>query len=609
MSRYDWAIDDDDFGCLPLSSQEGAPVSYSKTINDPIHGHIKLDEDCMKVIDTVQFQRLRDLKQLGSAYFVFPGAAHNRFEHSIGVCHLAGVLVEHFRTNQPELGITDNDVKCVKLAGLCHDLGHGPFSHIFDNEFMKQARPGLEWTHEDASGAMLQYLVDENPHVNINKEELEFIQDLINGKPRSQYPRAAKRFLFEIVANKRNSVDVDKFDYIQRDCHNVGIKTSLDALRLMTFSRVIDNQICYYKGEAFNLYEMFHTRYRLFKTIYTHKVGKATEYMVSEALLAADKYLGISSSVDDMKRYVHVTDAIIKEIERSTAPELAKSRHIIERIRTRDLYRFVDAVPIQLEFEAKLREAVTPDAIIAHQCTGDGLTENDVVIEWLKLGYAMKDKNPVDLIHFYQKYHPNVSFPIARQNVSALLPPLFEELTLRIFARDNGKRQKIQRAFRIMYRNLQQSDAFDGGLENLSGDSVLDRVDRRIGDGTASRGEEAGARGGDGEDSDPDHSHDILATPVGTPLRPPARRLFGADPQATPVTSVASTPAASLKRPNNGLHATPSPLRPHHHLLQPCDSSLLPLNYDEVSSPARKKMRVDGGSNVGGEPALAEFQL
>ncbi|KAJ3154480.1 SAM domain and HD [Geranomyces michiganensis] len=599
-----------DFGCSPLSSQEAAPVSYSKTINDPIHGHIKLDEYCMQVVDTVQFQRLRDLKQLGSAYFVFPGAAHNRFEHSIGVCHLAGVLVEHFRTTQPELGITDNDVKCVKLAGLCHDLGHGPFSHIFDNEFMKQARPGLEWTHEQASEAMLQYLCDDNPHVNINAEELRFIKDLIRGEPRSEYPQAEKRFLFEIVANKRNSVDVDKFDYIQRDCHNVGIKTSLDALRLMTFSRVIDNQICFYKNEVFNLYEMFHTRYRLFKTIYTHKVGKATEYMVTEALLAADKYLGISSSVDDMTRYVHITDAIIKEIERSSAPELAKSRHIIERIRTRDLYRFVDAVPVELSTAATVRAAITPEAVVAYQESGDGLTENDVVVEWLKLGYAMKDQNPVDLIQFYRKWHPNISFGIARENVSALIPPLFEEITLRIFARDNQKRQKIQRAFRKLYRDLQQSELFVHGaaLGNLSSSEICPNGDEGI------KAEGGGGRGGSIDaDSDPDQN--IAATPVGTPSRPrPARRLFGEDAQAagTRVTDVESTPvssSSSLKRPNSNScgrgaippYATPSPLRPHHNhtLLQPCDSTLLPLNYTDMTSPARKRPRVENGNGTG----------
>lgn len=100
-----------------------------KVVADPIHQTIPLDDQVVKMIDTPEFQRLRDLKQLGTTCFVFPGASHNRFEHSIGVSHVSRQFIDHLHFEQPELGITDNERMYVRIAGLCHDLGHGPFSH------------------------------------------------------------------------------------------------------------------------------------------------------------------------------------------------------------------------------------------------------------------------------------------------------------------------------------------------------------------------------------------------------------------------------------------------------------------------------------------------
>ena len=81
----------------------------------------------------------------GGVYYVFPGATHNRFEHCIGTAWLAGRLAKTLQKRQPELHITETDMLCVQLAGLCHDLGHGPFSHMWDGMFMPKARPDANW--------------------------------------------------------------------------------------------------------------------------------------------------------------------------------------------------------------------------------------------------------------------------------------------------------------------------------------------------------------------------------------------------------------------------------------------------------------------------------
>ncbi|XDV16830.1 hypothetical protein PO909_016361 [Leuciscus waleckii] len=113
-----------------------------KIFNDPIHGQIEMHPLLVKIIDTPQFQRLRHIKQLGTKYLVFPGATHTRFEHSIGVAYLAECLLRSLHDNQPKLNITKQDFLCVQIAALCHDMGHGPFSHLFDGMFIPEVRPG-----------------------------------------------------------------------------------------------------------------------------------------------------------------------------------------------------------------------------------------------------------------------------------------------------------------------------------------------------------------------------------------------------------------------------------------------------------------------------------
>ena len=231
-----------------------------KLINDPIHGYIHLEPELVALVDTPHFQRLRELKQLGTCYLVFPGASHNRFEHSLGVAHLADALLTHLQGQQPELRISAKEKFLVKLAGLCHDLGHGPFSHVFDNEFLpralrakaKAASPSAPlqepWHHEQASIMMLKAAL-EAAGLELSASELSFVSEVIDP---AHYPArsSSKAFLYEIVANARTSLDVDKLDYLARDCHNIGLSTALRHERLIKNCRVIDGQLCFNSKEG-----------------------------------------------------------------------------------------------------------------------------------------------------------------------------------------------------------------------------------------------------------------------------------------------------------------------------------------------------------------------
>ena len=86
----------------------------TKLIYDPLYGYIELEKYLLDIIDTPEFQRLRDIKQLGCATYVFPSATHTRFEHSLGVSYLCGIFIKSIKENQPELGINDDDIRRIK---------------------------------------------------------------------------------------------------------------------------------------------------------------------------------------------------------------------------------------------------------------------------------------------------------------------------------------------------------------------------------------------------------------------------------------------------------------------------------------------------------------
>ncbi|XP_069508218.1 deoxynucleoside triphosphate triphosphohydrolase SAMHD1 [Ambystoma mexicanum] len=457
-----------------LKNLSSNSLHIMKVFNDPIHGHIELHPLLIRIIDTPQFQRLRYIKQLGGCYYVFPGASNNRFEHSIGVGHLAGCLVRALHERQSELQIDHRDMLCVQIAGLCHDLGHGPFSHMFDGRFMPLAQPKKKWKHEVASVEMFDHLIACNGLQEVMKgyglslpEDLVFIKEQIAGpaasdedssKNNSSWPYFGrpeeKRFLYEIVANKRNGIDVDKWDYFARDCHHLGIQNNFDYKRFLKFARVCDvgnkKHICTRDKEVGNLYDMFHTRNCLHRRAYQHKVASIIETMITDALLKADPYIkiegangkqfSISTAIEDMEAYTKLTDNIFQQILYSTDSNLAEARGILQNVERRQLYKCVGQTQPKSETKIKQEEYDQLPAQVANSIPQTAVPDvelkpEDFIVDVIHMDYGMKEQNPINNVRFYCKSDPSKAIKIRKDQVSQLLPERFAEQLIRVYCK------------------------------------------------------------------------------------------------------------------------------------------------------------------------------
>jgi deoxynucleoside triphosphate triphosphohydrolase SAMHD1 len=229
------------------------------SIKDCIYKYIDLSPICKLYYYTPEVQRLGNIHQLGISRKVFPSANHTRLEHSLGVMYLSRLVGQR-------LGISGRVLELIELAGLLHDAGHFPYSHLFDvclKTLLKQnALPdNVLVKHEDRSVYILRVISD---RLNIlSPEEVQFVADCIKGKPGKTYPQ----YYYQIVNSK--VVDVDKLDYLQRDAFHTGVTLFLPEyiIRCMV---VKDDQIAFRRKAMNDIAEMINTRLTMHKTVYQH---------------------------------------------------------------------------------------------------------------------------------------------------------------------------------------------------------------------------------------------------------------------------------------------------------------------------------------------------
>ncbi len=255
-----------------------------KNIHDPIYGTMRFHEAIVKIIDTKEIQRLRNIKKHAGAHYFHHGEIHSRFDHSLGTAYLCGKLLSSLQQRQKDVLISEKNVLCVQIAGLCHDLGQGPFSRVYKHEYLGKSK-GIEWSESDATLKIFEMILGKDIIQNvfgkygIKEDDVAFIKDAMVGEI-PQNP-SEHRFLYEIVKNQRNGIDCSALDVMQRDCYFAGKGKTIDISMYFLHTKIC--KVSYF-------YISYSTLFKLppfFKRTYKNhsKIFKATLYFKPEVVL------------------------------------------------------------------------------------------------------------------------------------------------------------------------------------------------------------------------------------------------------------------------------------------------------------------------------------
>lgn len=249
-----------------------------KIINDPVFGFLSVPNDLLfDVLQHPYVQRLGRIRQLGLSYFVYPGAMHSRFLHSIGAMHLMQEGILSLR--QKGVEISETEATGAMVAILLHDIGHGPFSHVLEHTLVD----GI--THEEISLMMMEQINDDLcPNIEGQLWKQRPLDQAI-AIFKDKYPR---HFLHQLISSQ---LDVDRMDYLCRDSFFCGVtEGSVASARLLKMLNVVEDKLVVEEKGIYSVEKFLVARRLMYWQVYLHKTSVAAEQLLIKILSRA-KYL------------------------------------------------------------------------------------------------------------------------------------------------------------------------------------------------------------------------------------------------------------------------------------------------------------------------------
>jgi hypothetical protein len=279
------------------------------------------------LIDTAWMQRLRRIHQLQSARWVYPSAEHSRFQHSLGTMHMAGRFARHLYPGLQKLCADAPSPACFeetfRIAGLLHDIGHGPYGHFFDDHFLA----GYGLTHEilgrDIIVKKLGSLISgirRSPGGHFESGESISADDigyLIKKPPEAADERRPRwlRFMQQLFSG---IYTVDNLDYVQRDAYMTGFSIDIvDINRLLFYSFFSEQGLTLHQAGVSAFTRFLNARLNLYSNVYHHRTGRAIDFHMQEIFTRTLQRLFPWNPARSLNRYLHLNDwSLLQDVER-----------------------------------------------------------------------------------------------------------------------------------------------------------------------------------------------------------------------------------------------------------------------------------------------------